>query len=119
MVSHDEEARFSFKDVRLLDEINTAVDASADAGAGTDTPVVVNTSSLSSRQGFGYLLLTLVILSLFYVLYLCYKRWRTIREFQKMEETRVQADIVLSEMSDMGMGSLHGSRDDEDDSEII
>lgn len=40
------------------------------------------------------------------------------RDFQKMESTSQRAQIVLSEMEDMGMDSQHGGVDDVEDPSV-
>lgn len=71
---------------------------------------------ISSEKGFGYLLLILTILAGIYFLSLCYQRWKKIRDFHIMEETRAHTN----ELADMGMDSEHGpdGPDGPDDNDI-
>lgn len=64
----------------------------------------------NTQKGFGALLIILLILALFYGIYLCYKRWKKIQDFQAMEETRAHT----SELVDMG-DSRHGEDEIERD----
>lgn len=62
---------------------------------------------LSAQKGFGYLLLVLSILAVVYLIWLCYQRWKKIRDFQFMEETRAHT----TELEDIGMDSSHGEEE--------
>mmetsp|Transcript_47960 Transcript_47960/g.144938 ORF Transcript_47960/g.144938 Transcript_47960/m.144938 type:complete len:86 (-) Transcript_47960:452-709(-) len=52
-------------------------------------------SGEASGKGWGFFLLTLAILSLLYIVFLCYRRFRAKRD---EEEQRAQVDVVLEDM---------------------
>jgi len=67
---------------------------------------------LDKSQRYGYFLLSLVILAGLYILYLVYKRWRHVRDFQELEIINAQANNVLSDMKEDNLdSSIHVERD--------
>jgi len=55
---------------------------------------------------FGSILSFLVIIAIVYGLYLCFKRWRRLRDFQELEVARARADTVLADLGNDD--STHG-----------
>jgi hypothetical protein len=50
------------------------------------------------RKGFGYFLFACVVVAVIYVIWAGYKRWRTVRQFEIMEQQNAQIDSVLEDM---------------------